>query len=240
VTTYHAGGSYTIKISGTNSTTHSLPKFGFQLATVKAAGAGTNAATQAGIWGASLPTNVHFVDTGTCATCSFGLPIPIVEQSASIAATSGSGGSGTTYAVSVPWTAPAAGTGAVAIYGVLNGASGNDVATENYYQVAAPITITEARSTGINSLSDKVNGFNAYPSLVNDKFTVSFDLKESSNVTLSLISVQGQEVKMLVSGESLGEGAFRRSFDVNGLASGIYLVRLQIGNASIVSKIVKD
>jgi hypothetical protein len=52
--------------------------------------------------------------------------------------------------------------------------------------------------------------------------------------------MQGQVVKTLVGEESLGEGTFKRSFEINGLSTGIYLVRLQIGNSSVVSKVVKD
>src|SRR5205809_2815687 len=35
VTTYTPGGSYTIRVSGTNTGATSLPRFGFQLSTVK-------------------------------------------------------------------------------------------------------------------------------------------------------------------------------------------------------------
>jgi YbbR domain-containing protein len=141
---------------------------------------------------------------------------------------------------SIAWTAPAAGTGSVAIYGVINGAAGDDQAAHNYYQVATPITITEAVSTGINALSDKLTGFNVYPTITNDNFNVTFDLIQSSNVTITLVSMQGQVVRTFANEESLNEGAFKRSFDVNGLATGVYLVRLQIGNSSVVSKIVKE
>lgn len=240
VTTYRPGHSYTIKISATNNTTHNLPCFGFQLATVRAAGAGTNAAVQAGTWGTNLPRNTELVDTGTCNTCSFGIPIPLVEHTDTINATSGNGGVGTTYVEVIPWTAPAAGTGSVAIYGVINGALGDDLANHNYYQTATPVTIAEGTSTGINDLSDKLSGFNVYPTLANENINVTFDLKDASAVSITLISMQGQVVRTFLAEEAVGQGSFKRSFDVNGLATGVYLVRLQIGNSSVVSKIVKD
>lgn len=241
VTSYHPGHSYTVKISATNGTGNMMPFFGFQLASVRAAGAGTNAATQAGIWHSTgLPRNVQLRDTGSCGTCSLYLPIPIIEHSDTITATSGTGGAGTTYVEIIPWTAPAAGTGSVAFYGVINGALGDDNFDHNYYQVATPITITEGPSLGINSLSDKLSGFNVYPTLASENITIAFDLKQQSAVSITLISLQGQVVRTFASEESLGEGAFKRSFDVNGLATGVYLVRLQIGNESVVSKIVKE
>ena len=237
VTSYRPGGSYTVKISAANGTGHQLPVFGFQLATVLAAGGGTNNAVQAGTWDStSLPHNVQYVQGGGSGS---GLNIPIVEHSDTISAASGTGGAGTTYSVSVPWTAPIAGTGSVMIYGVLNGSSGHDTANQNYYQTAAAITITEAVNTGINNISADLNSFKAYPTLMNDNVTISFDLKKASTATITLVSMQGQVVKTLMS-ESLGTGTFTRTYDVNGLASGVYFVRMQIGNSSVVTKVVKD
>jgi hypothetical protein len=76
--------------------------------------------------------------------------------------------------------------------------------------------------------------------LMNDNITISFDLKDAAAVSASLISMEGKTVKTLMTQESMGTGAVKRSFDVNGLASGIYFVRLKIGNSSIVSKVVKE
>ena len=238
VTSYHAGGSYTIKISATNGTTNTLPVFGFQLATVLAANGGTNTAAQAGTWGTTLPAHVQSVAGGASGS---GLNIPIIEHSDTIPATSGTGGTGTTYGISIPWTAPAAGTGSVKIFGVLNGSSGHDIANQNYYQAATPITITEAVShVGINELSDMLSGFNVYPTPMNDNVTVSFDLKTASSVNVSLISMDGQVVKTFMAQESLNEGTFNRAFNVSGLTQGVYLVKLQIGTASVVTKAVKE
>lgn len=233
VTSYIPGASYSVKISATNGTGGTLGSFGFQLATVLAAGGGTSAPTHIGTWGTTLPTNVRL-------TAGTGRQIPVIEQSAAITATTGTGGAGTTYVESIPWTAPAAGTGSIQIYGVVNAVTGLDVQFLCSNQAATPVTITEAVPSGINQLSDKLSGFNAYPSLMNDNVTVSFDLKESSATSISLISLQGQEVKTLMNQESVSEGSFKRSFNVSGLAAGVYLLRLQIGNASVVSKVVKD
>ena len=139
VTSYRGGQSYNVKISATNTSTSSLPKFGFQLATVKLTGAGTGNCVQAGTWGSSLPTNVQNTTTGAS-----GLPIPIIEQSSQITATTGTGGNGTTYVESIPWTAPVAGTGSIKIYGVLNAVNNNGGSSGDKYKVATAVTITEA------------------------------------------------------------------------------------------------
>jgi hypothetical protein len=70
--------------------------------------------------------------------------------------------------------------------------------------------------------------------------TVAFDLKETAAVSAQLISMQGQLVKTLMSDESLSAGNINRSYDVNGISAGIYFVKLQIGNSSVVTKVVKQ
>ena len=139
VTSYRGGMSYTVKISATNTTAHTLPDFGFQLATVLNNGAGTGTAAQAGTWGTALPANVQ-----NTTAANWGGTFDLIEQSNRITATSGTGASGTTYVESIPWTAPAAGTGTIKIYGVVNAVNGNGSSSGDYNQVANAVTITEA------------------------------------------------------------------------------------------------
>ncbi|MFN8308614.1 MAG: T9SS type A sorting domain-containing protein [Chitinophagales bacterium] len=139
VTRYFPGMSYTVRIRATNAGTTNWPKFGFQLGAVKLAGAGGGSAAQAGTWGTTLPTSVK--NTPTSAS---GLPIPFIEHSFTINATTGTGGNGTTYVEVIPWTAPAAGTGSVKFYGIINACNGNGGSSGDKAQTATPITITEA------------------------------------------------------------------------------------------------
>ncbi len=117
VNSYVGGKTYTIKIKGVNNTTYTLPKFGFRLTTVFAAGAGTNAAVNGGTLAASgLPefcqnTNVK----------SF----HIIEHNTQIPATSGEGEQGTIYEESIPWLAPDAGSGSIKLFGVLLAVNGD-------------------------------------------------------------------------------------------------------------------
>jgi trimeric autotransporter adhesin len=122
VTSYVGGTTYNVVITGSLTATPSptLPRFGFQMSVVKASGAGTSGATNAG----SLPTTTSGWPTGTHVV-STGTGIQIFEQynggsPGALLATSGSGSSGTTYQETIHWTAPATGTGSVVIYGVIN------------------------------------------------------------------------------------------------------------------------
>lgn len=135
VTSYHPGTAYTVKVSASNTSGSSFAGFGFQLVVVKAANAGTANATNTGTWG-TLPSTAQLTTAANS-----GLNVDIVEQNNRIPKTTGSGGNGSTYVESVPWTAPATGTGSVVIYGIVN-----EVTSQNpsAYQAATPVTITEA------------------------------------------------------------------------------------------------
>ncbi len=147
VNNYHPGLSYTVKIKGINNSTSSLPYFGFQLSCVKAnstnAGgsntAGSPACVQAGTWGV-MPASVRITTSG-------GFPQTLIEQSTPIIATTGTGGTGTTYVESIPWTAPAAGSGSVAIYGILNAVNHDGGASGDICNIANTLIIYEAGHT---------------------------------------------------------------------------------------------
>jgi hypothetical protein len=246
VQSYYPGLTYTVKISATNSTGATLSHFGFQMASVLLSGAGTSTAAQGGTWDSiTLPASVKYTIAGpmTCQVCS-GWPIPIVEHSTAIPATTGTGANGTTYVESINWTAPPQGTGTVLLYGVLNAVNYDGGVRGDYAQVALADTITEAipatTHTGINALSAYISDFTVYPTLMNDNVTVAFDLKQASAVRVELLSMQGQVVKTLVSQEQIAAGIFRQSYNVNELSAGVYLCRLQIGGAWAVSKVVKE
>ena len=94
ITHYAAGGSYFVRITGTQTDgSLTLPNFGFQISTVNSSG--------------STAGNLSAI-AGTHTVTAAG--IKVVEHGSAISATSGSGGSGTTYVITVPWTAPTAGT----------------------------------------------------------------------------------------------------------------------------------
>ena len=141
VTTYHPGTAYTVKIKAVNGSTTTLSKFGFQVTVVKATGAGTTSCVDAGTWGTPLPST-----TQKTIPSNSGLPETVMEQSGPISATTGGGAQYSTYVESFPWTAPAAGTGSVKLYGVMNILTSQ---SNSKYQVAPVVTITEASAAPV-------------------------------------------------------------------------------------------
>ena len=121
VTSYVPGMVYSVKISGINNGTSSLPMFGFQIGCIQGSSA-TAAAVNAGTWATTgLPTNTQY-----SAALPGSYDVNLIEQSNRISATTGTGGNGTTYVDSFSWTAPIAGTGTISFWGVLNAVNNNN------------------------------------------------------------------------------------------------------------------
>ncbi len=113
VTSYYAGQTYSITITGVNNTTNVLPKFGFQMEVVKLAGAGTASAVNAGtIATTGLPAFCQNTTLGSR---------HLVEHANRLSPASGTGATGTVYTETISWTAPAtSGTGSIKIFSTLN------------------------------------------------------------------------------------------------------------------------
>ncbi len=70
-----------------------------------------------------------------------------------------------------------------------------------------------------------------YPNPFNPSTTIEFALPKSAFVTLKVYNLLGEEVAMLIS-EQQSAGIHRINWDARGLASGVYLYRLEAGNPS--------
>ncbi|MFV1885141.1 MAG: T9SS type A sorting domain-containing protein [Balneola sp.] len=73
-----------------------------------------------------------------------------------------------------------------------------------------------------------------YPNPFNPSTNISFELTESGPVKLTIYNLLGQEISTLVN-ERLNAGSYDFTFDASGLASGIYLYRIQ-SNSMVLTK----
>jgi hypothetical protein len=67
-----------------------------------------------------------------------------------------------------------------------------------------------------------------YPNPFNPSTTIAFSLPRASEVKLGVFDLLGRELKVLVQGRREG-GVHAVTLDARGMASGMYLYRLEVG-----------
>jgi hypothetical protein len=76
-----------------------------------------------------------------------------------------------------------------------------------------------------------------YPNPFNPTTTIEFTLPKASFVTLKVYDLLGNEVATLVA-EKLPAGKHQRVWEVKGLASGVYLYRIEAGEFEETKKLI--
>ncbi|MES2690893.1 MAG: choice-of-anchor V domain-containing protein [Bacteroidota bacterium] len=127
------------------------------------------------------------------------------------------------------WTAPASGSVALQLY--LNAANndGDNTGDKIYGK-----TINLTMATGLSAIVNE-KSFAVYPNPVVDVLNIDFDLKESSDVNISLVDVNGKLIKEFASGK-MNSGKQHFTF-TNNLSQGLYFVKVQAGEQSFSKRI---
>ncbi len=79
--------------------------------------------------------------------------------------------------------------------------------------------------------------FQNYPNPFNPVTTITYNLPDLSRVRLEVFDMLGRNVATLVESEQQQAGRYQVSFDASRLASGMYMYRLQAGNAVFTKKL---
>jgi hypothetical protein len=98
--------------------------------------------------------------------------------------------------------------------------------------VIATNTVVGVVTNGINAASNSY----VYPNPANSSAFLAIDLKNNSNVKISVINVVGQIVK--TSEVKADVGANMINIDLNGLSKGVYLVNVTAENATATKKLI--
>ncbi len=120
-----------------------------------------------------------------------------------------------------------------------NGASVQFTAVDTLSPSSGTIPVTAVQwttptTTHVQSVSNVPAAFalgQNYPNPFNPSTTIRFTLPASGPVTLKVFNLLGEEVATLVN-ETVGAGESSVRFDGSGLASGMYLYRLQAGSST--------
>ncbi len=104
---------------------------------------------------------------------------------------------------------------------------------ENYIIVTDPTLI----SNPSNRIPAQFKLYNNYPNPFNPITNIEFSIPKPEFVSLKVYNILGEEVAMLIS-EQLGAGDYKHDWDATGLASGIYLYKIQAGDFTETKKMI--
>ena len=229
-TRYKGGMSYTVKITGANTSTSSLPKFGFQLCAIKGS-VGAATPISAGTWNTPLPASTKLVAPGA------GHLVTLLEQSARINATTGTGGAGTTYVQSFSWTAPVSGSGTISFWCALNavngsGSGGDKFNTNHVVFQEWPL------GTGVDFVRNE-NNFNLslFPNPITTQINLVYKLEKASAVAIKLFDITGKMVLDMQNG-TVDAGEQRITANTSALSKGVYFINLNVEGIITTKKII--
>jgi predicted GH43/DUF377 family glycosyl hydrolase len=118
--------------------------------------------------------------------------------------------------------------------------TGSDMGTPNYGSCIGFGTDSTLVGITYNSLSELPLGYlllQNYPNPFNPTTTIEFELPKTSQVTLKVYNILGEEVATLVS-DRLSTGSYSYEWNASQLANGVYLYRLQAGDHVETRKMV--
>lgn len=91
-------------------------------------------------------------------------------------------------------------------------------------------------TTGINEIDQ--TGLSIYPNPFTNTTTITYNLKENSNVEISLCDVLGKEIRLLKSNQSSGKQEFTINSSDLGLSAGMYFVKFQMNDEQKTIKLI--
>ncbi len=232
-TTHYIGGmTYSIKLTGINTTRDSLPFFGFQVTSIIGDTQAVSP-TNAGTWQSPFPTGTHY-----CPPQPGSFVLGLMEQNIAPPPISGNGDSGSVYQIAINWIAPPAGTGTISFWGVLNAINNDFNYTGDNYNNNHIAIYEWSPAVGIeNQISQEKLNFSCFPNPASDFINLMYELDEKSNVIINIYDLNGKKI-MNVQNEIVNAGQHRVKANVSNLGKGTYLVSADLGGKVVVKKLV--
>jgi hypothetical protein len=130
------------------------------------------------------------------------------------------------------WTVPARLSGITRIYGVIDPDNSlNEIHKDNNrgFSELTVLGLTGVTREASPGLPGTFELYQNYPNPFNPGTIIQYNLPHSSQVSLKVYNLLGQEVRTLVN-ESKPAGAYTVHFNGDGIASGVYFYRLRAGS----------
>ena len=213
--TYTAGTTYSITVACSGG----YPKYGFGLEILNS---NTSTGKDAGTFGAVVTTNnCKKVTTANRPTNIVHIPY--------------TPGSSNTAAFVFTWTAPSSGT--AYLYCAVNGVNNNGT-TSGDKSTTTTLTLTQS-TTAIASIDQKLSDVSIFPNPAKEYATVSYILKENSDVTIKLYDISGKNVSNLpAKNQQAGEHKQTINLSELNLESGIYSATIKTGDNTITKRLI--
>jgi hypothetical protein len=143
---------------------------------------------------------------------------------------------GTGFATfSFEWVAPSSGN--VNIYAAGNCVNGNGN-TSGDLAVAATLSLTAQSATSIKESFAEITGFNVFPNPVKDLVHLNYQLNESAQVNVEIVSINGQHVATLVNEKQTAGPQSKAVFVPASVSSGVYFIKATANGKPVSQKLI--
>lgn len=216
VTKYQGGRLYKVTISSFLLGVTNPHSFGFQIMSVNGTGA------QAGNIGMANFPNTHVIPVGGRQILEHNLPL---------------GGSNNTISISFDWTAPPAGTGPVTFHAMFNAVNLNGLADAGDRPSNPFSHVVNERGVGVAELDARIE-IAAYPNPSPGDFALKFEDADAGTYEVTAIDLSGRIIHTQTIDISMGVA--NTTIHAAGWASGMYLLRINKGQAMRTLTVVKQ
>jgi hypothetical protein len=117
------------------------------------------------------------------------------------------------------------------------GISARDTHQINSGFLAEPVVATVVEEQGLAGMPAHFKLHQNYPNPFNSETVIRFEVKESSQVTLTVYDVLGRQSALLV-GQNFNPGVYQARFNASFFPAGVYFYRIQMGSYCAVRKMI--
>lgn len=213
VTSYVAGETYIITITGGNPTA-GLDDFGFQFTAVK-----SSDNTTTGTY-SNMGTMVHGFPHATPTLVEHNAPIPKT---------------GGVYEISFDWTAPTTAVGGINMYAIINAVDKDNTVSGD--KPSSTITVALSDATSVVKISSEVV-VKVFPNPVVNILTIDLDKADAGTYTVQTYNMSGSRVSAIEM--NIGPGSYTGTVNTSDWVPGMYFVRIQKDGYKHVVPVVKQ